>query len=154
MDASKIGRFVYYAQWWFAILVPLFFFWGRAVFGAPIGWMAVVGYVVILPLVLVALIPPIVTRFDLTGRAVRATSPAYAIACIAGWSGGFVAGLGIPDGGDFGGTGSALSSLGMTDDASEAVDLIGIAIAVLGWGASLVIAISDAVASRRADAVG
>lgn len=148
MEPSRVGRFVYLAQWWFAVLLPCFFFWGRAMFGSTVGWLTVVGSVFIIPLIVIALIPPLVTRADRRGRAARSTSRGYAISSIVGWVGGVVAGLGIRDGGDTGGSGSAFTFFGMNAYASSVIALVGVVLAGLGWIASIIWATADAAGSR------
>lgn len=148
MHSSRLGRFAYIAQWWFAVLLPVFFFGGRVALGSGVGWLGLFGVFLVIPTVLIALVPSLVTRADRRVRAARATSSGYAISCIVGWAGGLLAVLGVQDAGDAESYRSTLMLLGSSAEASRVFMFIGLAVALLGWLVSLVFAIADAVAAR------
>ena len=45
MHIARSGRFVFVAQWVTIVLLPVFFFLGRGLVGAELGWLAVLGVV-------------------------------------------------------------------------------------------------------------
>ena len=73
MHIARSGRFVFVAQWVAAVLLPVFFFLGRGLVGAELGWMAIIGVVYGLLVVVVLLLPPVMTLFDRTVRRGKAT---------------------------------------------------------------------------------
>ena len=124
MHIARSGRFVFVAQWVAVVLLPAFFFLGRGLVGAELGWMAIIGIVYGLLAVVVLLLPPVMTLFDRTVRRGKATRFAYDIASFVLWGAFLVAALSVPDSGDSGHLDSALTTWtggGITYETSEAV---------------------------------
>lgn len=139
-------------QWPLAVVLPVFVILGRALLGAELGWMAVVGIVVYAaPTIIAMLVPPILTVFDHQARAARTVRRGYALASYLLWGSLFVAGLTIPDSGDNGHLRSVVSRwLPVSYEASEVIFYVALAVAVLAWALALAVAISGAFASRKA----
>lgn len=151
MQIAERHRWVVVWQWVLAIVMPAFVILGRALLGAELGWMAVVGIVVYAtPTIIALLIPPLLTRFDGGARDARTVRRGYALACYVMWGGLFVAGLTIPDSGDNGHLPSVVSRwFGVSYDASEIMFYIAFMVAVIAWALSLAVAVSGIVVSRR-----
>jgi len=110
MRIARSGRFVFVAQWVAAVLLPLFFFLGRGLVGAQIGWMGIVGIVYGLVVVAILLVPPIMTLFDRTVRRQKETRFFYDLSTFVLWGAFLVASLTVPDSGDSGHLDSALTT--------------------------------------------
>jgi len=110
MQIARSGRFVFIAQWVLVVLLPVFFFLGRGIVGAQLGWMAVLGVVYGLLAVVVLVLPPVLTLFDRTVRRGKATRFGYDIASFVLWIAFILAALTVPDSGDSGHLDSALTA--------------------------------------------
>lgn len=121
MNLSRSGRFVFVAQWVFAVLLPVFFFIGRGFVGAEMGWLAVIGVVYGLVVIVVLLLPPVLTLCDREVRRARRTRTAYDVASWVLWAAFVVAALTVPDAGDGGHLDTALTTWtgGAVDDAAS-----------------------------------
>ncbi|TDN91181.1 hypothetical protein EV279_0680 [Microbacterium sp. BK668] len=147
------GRFVFVAQWVAAVLLPVFFFLGRGAVGAELGWLALLGIVYGLFVILMLLVPPLLTLFDTEGRRARSTRLGYDISTFVLWLGVVVGSLTVPDSGDSGHLDSALSTwTGMSYETSQAV-FIGAAVVIgLAYLAQFATAIAGIVRGRQAAA--
>jgi len=122
MRIARSGRFVFVAQWVAAVLLPVFFFLGRGLVGAQLGWLSVLGVVYGLFVVAILMVPPIMTLFDRTVRRGKATRFAYDIASFVLWGAFVLAALTVPDSGDGGHLDSAVTTwTGMSYETSEAI---------------------------------
>lgn len=148
------GRFTVVGQWVLAVLLPAFVYVGRALVGAELGWMAVIGIAVYgLPTILLLMLPPVVTLFDRTTRPARTVRRPYAIATWVQWGALVVAGLTIPDAGDSGHLRSALSRwTGLSYEVSETVFYVAFGVLVVAWVTALAAALAGVAVSRRAPA--
>lgn len=100
MRIARSGRFVFIAQWVMILLLPLFFFFGRGLVGAELGWLSVLGVVYGIGVMIVLALPPVMTLFDRTVRRGRATRLGYDVSSFVLWAAFLVAGLTVPDAGD------------------------------------------------------
>ena len=133
MRIARSGRFVFVAQWVAAVLLPLFFFLGRGLVGAEIGWTGIVGVVYGLVVVAILLVPPIMTLFDRTVRREKETRFGYDISSFVLWAAFVLAALTVPDSDDSGPLDSAVTTWsggGISSETSEAV--FGVAAALIG----------------------
>ena len=152
MRIAKSGRFVFVAQWVAAVLLPVFFFLGRGLVGAQLGWMAIIGIVYGLVVVAILLLPPVLTLFDRTVRRGKATRLGYDIANFALWGGLVAAALTVPDSGDSGHLDSALTTWtggAVSYEASSMVFTVAAFVVGLAYLAALVLAILGILRWRR-----
>lgn len=152
MHIARTGRFVFIAQWVAAVLLPLFVFLGRGLVGAQMGWMAVLGIVYGLFVIVVLLVPPVMTLFDRTVRRQKTTRFAYDISSFVLWGALLIAGLTIPDAGDGGPVDTALTVwTGGAIDNDASTFIFGMAGIVIGLAylATFVTAIMGIVRWRR-----
>ena len=152
MRIARSGRFVFIAQWVAAVLLPVFFFLGRGLVGAELGWMAIVGIVYGLLVVAVLLLPPIMTLFDRTVRREKRTRLAYDISTFVLWGAFILAGLSVPDSGDSGHLDSALTRWtggAITYEASSTVFTVAAFVLGLAYLATVVVAIIGIARWRR-----
>jgi len=151
MELATRGRLVFIAQWVLAVLLPAFVFVGRALVGAELGWMAVIGIAVYgLPTILILLVPPLITLFDTEARTARSVRRAYAWASAVLWGALLVAGLTIPDSGDSGHLASALSRwTGLSYETSEVVFYAALSFSVIAWAVAVGAAVRGVMTSRR-----
>ena len=152
MRIARSGRFVFVAQWVAAVLLPVFFFLGRGLVGAELGWMAIIGVVYGLLAVVVLLLPPVMTLFDRTVRRGKATRFAYDIASFVLWGAFLVAALSVPDSGDSGHLDSALTTWtggGITYETSEAVFAVAATVIGLAYLATVVLGVIGITRWRR-----
>jgi hypothetical protein len=156
MQMTRLGRFVFVAQWFAAVVMPVFVFLGRGLVGAEIGWMVVIGMIYGIFVILLLLVPPLITLFDREVRAERTERTAFAITSIVLWAGLVLTGLSIPDSGDSGHLDSALMTwFGMPYEASTVIFTFASAIVGLSYLLTFVLAIIGIVrgSSARADAM-
>jgi hypothetical protein len=152
MQIARTGRFVFVAQWVAAVLLPLFFFFGRGFVGAELGWMAIVGIVYGILAVIVLILPPVMTLFDRTVRRGRATRLAYDVGSFVLWGSLLAAALTVPDSGDSGHLNSALTIWtggAVTYEASQAIFAVASVVTGLAYLAVLIAAIIGIVRWRR-----
>ena len=150
MHIARSGRFVFVAQWVAAVLLPVFFFLGRGLVGADLGWMAVLGVVYGILAVVVMLLPPVMTLFDRTVRRGKATRFGYDIASFVLWAAFIVAALTVPDSGDSGHLDSALTAwTGMSYETSQAIFTVAAAVIGLAYLATVVLGIIGITRWRR-----
>ena len=152
MRIARSGRFVFIAQWVAAVLLPVFFFLGRGLVGAELGWMAIVGIVYGLLVVVVLVLPPIMTLFDRTVRRGKATRLAYDIATFVLWAAFVLAALSVPDSGDSGHLDSALTRWtggAITYEASSVVFTVAATLIGLAYLATFVVAVVGIARWRR-----
>ncbi|WP_439591037.1 hypothetical protein [Microbacterium sp.] len=152
MRIAGTGRFVFITQWVAAVVLPAFFFVGRAFVGADAGWLAVIGVVYGFFLILLMLLPPLLTVFDRDVRARKATRHWYDIATFVLWGAFLVASLTVPDAGDSGSVNTALTNWtggAVSNDAAAVI--CGIAGIVIGiaYLATFVLAIMGIVRAGR-----
>jgi predicted RND superfamily exporter protein len=155
MQMTRLGRFVFVAQWFAAVLLPLFVVLGRGLVGADLGWMAVIGIIYGAFVILLLLVPPLVTLFDREVRAARAERSGFAITSIVLWAAIVVTGLSIPDSGDSGHLDSALMTwTGMSYEVSTSIFAIASAVVGVAYLIAFILAIVGIVrgSSARADA--
>lgn len=100
MRIARSGRFVFVAQWVMVVLLPLFFFLGRGLVGAGMGWLAVLGVVYGIVVIIVLALPPVLTLMDRTVRRGKATRFGYDISSFMLWAAFVLAALTVPDAGD------------------------------------------------------
>jgi hypothetical protein len=152
MRIAPSGRFVFIGQWVAAVLLPVFFFLGRGLVGAELGWMALVGIVYGLLVVAVLLVPPVMTLFDRTVRRQKTTRLAYDIATFVLWAAFILAALSVPDSGDSGHLDSALTRWtggAITYEASSMVFAVAGFVLGLAYLATVVAAILGIARWRR-----
>jgi predicted RND superfamily exporter protein len=152
MQIARSGRFVFVAQWVAAVLLPLFFFLGRGLVGAQLGWMAIVGIVYGVVVVVLLLLPPVLTLMDRTVRRGRATRFAYDIASFVLWGSILIAALTVPDSGDSGHLDSALTTWtggAVSYETSQAIFAVVAVVVGLAYLAALVVAVVGVVRWRR-----
>ncbi|MFH8251089.1 hypothetical protein ACH3VR_12035 [Microbacterium sp. B2969] len=149
MRFAGTGRFVFIAQWVLGVLLPIFFFLGRGVVGAELGWLAIVGIVYGILVIFVLLVPPLLTLFDTQSRRARKTRLAYDIPTIVLWVGLLLGALTVPDSGDSGHLDSALSTwTGISYETSQAIFYIAATIIGLAYLAQVVTSIMGIVRGR------
>lgn len=152
MHIARSGRFVFVAQWVAAVLLPVFFFLGRGLVGAELGWMAILGIVYGLLVVVVLLLPPVMTLFDRTVRRGKATRFAYDIASFVLWGALLVAAITVPDSGDSGHLNSALTTWtggAITYETSQAIFTVVAIVIGLAYLATVVLGIMGITRWRR-----
>lgn len=143
------GRFVRIFQWIAPVVLVVFVLFGRALFGAPLGWMAAIG-LFIAPFVIIAMyIPPIIGLFDREAKAARSTRVFYDVTSYVLWAAMLLMGLSLVDGGDSGDVGSVLTTWGLPDPVAEGMFVGALIFSILAWIATLVAAIASVVASSR-----
>ena len=151
MRVSGAGRFVFVAQWILAVLLPAFFFVGRALVGAELGWLSVVGLIFGVLMIVALLVPPAITLADRDVRAARATRQGYSIASFVLWGALLLGALSVPDEADGGSLDTALTTWtgGVIDEAASRA-IFGVAAGVMACAylAQLVLAIAGALRSR------
>jgi hypothetical protein len=145
------GRFVRVFQWIAPVLLTFLVVFGRGMFGAPLGWMTLVGMFAAPFVALGMYIPAIIVVFDRDAKAVRGTRLFYSIASWATWAALLIMMFTLVDGGDTPPFGSVLSTWGaMDDDASMNIFAVALVVAFLGWLATITTAIIGVIDSRRA----
>ena len=153
MRQGRSGRFVFIAQWVLAVLLPLFFFLGRGLVGAQLGWMSVIGVVYGLVVIVILLGPPILTLFDAPVRTQRRTRVAYDVASVILWVVFLLAALTVPDSGDGGHLDTALTTWtggAVGDAASTAIFSVAAILIGLAYLATFVIGVAGIVRGRSA----
>lgn len=152
MRIARSGRFVFVAQWVMAVLLPVIFFIGRGFVGAELGWLAIIGIVYGIVVILLLLIPPIMTLFDRTVRRGKKTRVGYDVSSFVLWGGFLVASVTVPDSGDSGHLDSALTTWtggGITYETSEAIFTAAAAVIGLAYLATVVFAVVGIARWRR-----
>jgi len=152
MHIARSGRFVFIAQWVAAVLLPVFFFLGRGLVGAELGWMSLLGVVYGLLVIVVLVLPPVMTLFDRTVRRGKATRFGYDVASFVLWGAFIIASLTVPDSGDSGHLDSALTSWtggAITYEASATIFNIAAFVIGLAYLATLVLAVIGITRWRR-----
>lgn len=152
MRIASTGRFVFVAQWVAAVLLPVFFFLGRGLVGAELGWLAVLGFVYGLFVIAVLMIPPILTLFDRTVRRGKATRFGYDVCSFVMWAAFVVAALTVSDAGDGPPLDSALTAWtggAISQDASSTISTFAGAIIGVAYLAAFVFAVIGIVRWRR-----
>lgn len=145
------GPFVRIFHWVAPVAMPLLVMVGKAVLGAPSGWMMLVAMLVAPFMILAMYVPPIIVVFDRQAKAERGTRLGYDIASYAIWGAFIVMMLTLVDGGDSPPFGSVLSTWGLIDDdVSSMLMAIAFFIAVLAWIAAIVMASLGVAAGRSA----
>lgn len=143
------NRFVRIFQWIAPVLLTFLVVFGRGFFGAPLGWMALIGLFVGPIVALAMYIPPIIVVFDRDAKAARSTRLFYDIASWLTWAALLVLMFTLEDGGDSPPFGSVVSTWGMmSSDASGGIFVVALIIAFLGWLATITTAIIGVVDSR------
>lgn len=142
-------RFVRIFQWIAPVLLPFLVVFGRGFFGAPMGWMALIG-MILAPVVVIAMyIPAIIVVFDRDAKAARSTRLFYDIASWVTWAALLVMMITLEDGGDSPPFGSVVSTWGwMSSEASSSIFAVALIIALLGWLATITTAIVGVIDSR------
>lgn len=140
--------FVRVFHWIAPVILPLLVLYGRAIFGAPLGWLAAFG-ILLVPFVLLPMyLAPILVVFDRDARQTRRTRSMYNLASYILWAAFLVMMLTLVDGGDTGESGSVLSTWGV-GDTGVSTTLFTIAagvagLAFLGQIISAIVGISEA----------
>jgi hypothetical protein len=143
------GRFVRVFQWIAPVLLPALVVFGRGLFGAPMGWMTLIGLFAGPFVALAMYIAPIIVLFDRDAKAARSTRVFYDIASWVTWVALLVIMFTLEDGGDTPPFGSVLSTWGwMSSEASSNIFAVALIIAFLGWVATITTAIIGVVLSR------
>jgi len=103
-DAGRLlvlRRVVFYGQWFFALLTPPILFAGRTWLGAPQGWLAGFGLVMLAPPVFLALgAPALLIAADRDSYRSRTVSRPYALASLVLWASLMVLVVTVSDPGD------------------------------------------------------
>jgi len=142
-------RFVRIFQWIAPVLLTFLVVFGRGFFGAPMGWMALIGLFVGPVVALAMYIPPIIVVFDRDAKAARSTRLFYDIASWLTWAALLVLMFTLEDGGDSPPFGSVVSTWGMmSSDAAGSVFAVALIVAFLGWLGTIASAIVGVVDSR------
>ncbi|MGO1803185.1 MAG: hypothetical protein ACTHZW_11295 [Microbacteriaceae bacterium] len=142
-------RFVRIFQWIAPVLLTFLVVFGRGFFGAPMGWMALIGLFVGPVVALAMYIPPIIVVFDRDAKAARSTRLFYDIASWVTWAALLVLMFTLEDGGDSPPFGSVVSTWGMmSSDAAGSVFAVALIVAFLGWLGTIASAIVGVVDSR------
>lgn len=142
-------RFVRIFQWIAPVLLTFLVVFGRGFFGAPLGWMALIGLFVGPVVALAMYIPPIIVVFDRDAKAARSTRLFYDIASWVTWAALLVLMFTLEDGGDSPPFGSVVSTWGMmSSDAAGSVFAVALIVAFLGWLGTIASAIVGVVDSR------
>ena len=152
MQIARTGRFVFVAQWVAAVLLPLFFFLGRGLVGAQIGWMGIIGIVYGLLVVAILLVPPIMTLFDRTVRREKTTRFGYDVSTFVLWGAFLLASLTVPDSGDSGHLDSAVTTWSggaISYETSEAIFTVAAIVIGLAYLAIVVFAVLGIARWRR-----
>ena len=143
------NRFVRIFQWIAPVLLTFLVVFGRGFFGAPLGWMALVGLFVGPIVALAMYIPPTIVVFDRDAKAARSTRLFYDIASWLTWAALLVLMFTLEDGGDSPPFGSVVSTWGMmSSEESGGIFVVALVIAFLGWLATITTAIIGVVDSR------
>lgn len=153
MKPTSLGRFVFIVQWIAPILLPIWIIFGRIVIGSPMGWMMVIGVMYGLFLIVALYIPAVLTLFDRDVRRTGSTRRGYRISALVTWAALLLVGVTLPDGGDSGEVGSALTvwTGGAVDqDVTSILTVALFAIAVIGLVAMVVAAVVGIVSARAA----
>jgi hypothetical protein len=149
MRIARSGRFVVVAQWVAAVVLPVFFFLGRGLVGAELGWMGIIGIVYGIFVVALLVVPPLLTVFDRESRRARATRLAYDVSSFVLWGAFLLAALTVPDSGDSGHLDSAFATwFGISYEASQAVFAVAATVIGLAYLAAFVLAIAGIVRGR------
>ncbi|MGO2050475.1 MAG: hypothetical protein ACTH2E_08430 [Microbacterium sp.] len=142
-------RFVRIFQWIAPVLLTFLVVFGRGFFGAPMGWMALIGLFVGPVVALAMYIPSIIVVFDRDAKAARSTRLFYDIANWLTWAALLVLMFTLEDGGDSPPFGSVVSTWGMmSSDAAGSVFAVALIVAFLGWLGTIASAIVGVVDSR------
>ena len=152
MRIARSGRFVFVAQWVMIVLLPLFFFLGRGLVGAGMGWLAVLGVGYGIVVIIVLAVPPVMTLFDRTVRRGKATRLGYDISSFVLWAAFVLAALTVPDAADGPPLDSALTAWtdgAITQQASEAIFTVAAMIIGLAYLATVVFGIMGIARWRR-----
>ncbi|MGN8552893.1 UNVERIFIED_CONTAM: hypothetical protein OHV15_09935 [Microbacterium sp. SLM126] len=150
MHIEGTGRFVFYAQWPVAVLLPVFFFVGRGNVGAGVGWLGFFGLVYGVIVIAVLLVPPALTLFDREVRRERATRLWYDIASAVLWLGFLIGGMTVPDAGDSGSLDTVFMAwFGISAETSAALFALAAGVIGLSYVAAFVTAIMGIARSRR-----
>jgi hypothetical protein len=152
MHIARSGRFVFVAQWVAAVLLPLFFFLGRGLVGAQIGWMGIIGIVYGLLVVAILMVPPVMTLFDRTVRREKTTRFGYDLSSFVLWGAFLLAALTVPDSGDSGHLDSAVTTWSggaISYETSEAVFTVAAVLIGLAYLATVVFAVLGIARWRR-----
>lgn len=153
MQITATGRFVFITQWVAAVVLPAFFFVGRAFVGADAGWLAVIGIVYGFFVILLLLLPPLLTVFDREVRRAKATRRLYTIASFVLWGAFVVASLTVPDAGDSGPVDTALTNWtggAVSNDAAAAICAVAGIVIGVAYVAALAFAVAGIVRAQRA----
>ncbi|WP_426322565.1 hypothetical protein [Microbacterium sp. E-13] len=149
MRIARSGRFVFVAQWVAAVVLPVFFFLGRGLVGAELGWMGIIGIVYGIFVVALLVVPPLLTVFDRESRRARATRQAYDVSSFVLWCAFLLAALTVPDSGDSGHLDSAFTTwFGISYEVSQAVFAVAAAVIGLAYLAAFILAIAGIVRGR------
>ena len=133
--------------------LPLWFFLGRGLVGAELGWLSVLGAVAYgIVTILLLLVPPLVSLGDGEVRARKAERSGYSIASGVLWIAILLAALVVPDAADGGDLDSALTTWtggAITHDGSRVIFSVLAAVIALAYLAALGLAIAGVTRSRR-----
>ncbi|MBK8445988.1 MAG: hypothetical protein IPL41_04630 [Micropruina sp.] len=153
MHISGSGRFVFIAQGFLAVLLPIWFFIGRGLVGAQLGWLMVVGIIVYgIVVIILLLVPPLISLADADVRAQKAERAWYSTSSCVLWGAILLAALVVPDAADSPpplDTALTTWTGGAIDHAaSRAIFTVLAVVIALGYLATLVLAVAGVVRSR------
>lgn len=152
MKPTSLGRFVFIVQWIAPILLPIWIIFGRIVIGSPMGWMMVIGVIYGGFLLVGLFVPAILTLFDRDVRRAASTRRAYSISALVTWFALLLVGVTLPDGGDSGEVGSALTVWtggAISSDTTSVLTGLLVVIVLVGLVAMVVTAIVGIVRAHR-----
>jgi hypothetical protein len=151
MQITGAGRFVFVAQWVAAVVLPVWFFIGRGLVGAQIGWLFLGLLVYGIFVAVVLLVPPVITLFDREVRRAKSTRTGYSIASWVLWIAAILAALVVPDQADGPPLNSALTTWtggAISQQASDTIFLVLSGIIGLAYLAVFVLAILGVMRAR------
>lgn len=157
MQITGAGRFVFIAQWVAAVVLPVWFAFGRELVGADVGWLLFALLIYGIVVVFVLLVPPIITLFDREVRRAKSTRRGYSIASWVLWVAIILAAFVVPDQADGPPLDSALTNWtggAISQQASDAIFLVLSGVIGLAYLAVFVLAIAGIMRSASAGSDG
>lgn len=152
MNQTVAGRVAFIAQWIAPVVLTFFLFWGRVFVGAPLGWLAVVGFVYGIFLVVALYIAPVLTIFDRDVRPIASVRRSYASVSWMLWAALILMGLTVPDQADgprFPAALTVWTDGGISIEMTSFIFTTASVFAVIMWVATVVLAVLGIVRSRR-----
>lgn len=147
----RLARTVYVLQLVVPFAMPWLFFLGRTAIGAPAGWLSGFGFLMLGPLLTIALgIPALLTLRDRGAYRARAASRPYSIATVTTWGALLVSALAIVEE-ESDPAGSLLTTTwaGVDLVASQYLFFVLFMVAVAAWASAMWFAITGLIEDRR-----